>query len=205
MTARESAAVERAVQDVLANGKSQADAARDCGVSYSTLIRAIRRRGIPPIGRRQNHEQRARSTAGELPDPYRFADGSPLLLDAPYFREDCEATVEAEPTRLEHQAPVSTSMAHPSEQTFRTVTPLLRFIRELNEYSLQIDSFVTALASTSGKPRTLTYLYQLAANPNPNPTLRLAHALVEQSNIFGKKFMIQPLTYEDLLIGAVDA
>lgn len=49
---------------------------------------------------------------------------------------------------------------------------------------------------------TVVYLYQLAGDTEPNPRLRLAKALVDASNKWGKKVMAKPLTYEDLLVGA---
>ena len=88
------------------------------------------------------------------------------------------------------------------------VTPLLRFIRALRDAEKVTDTkfleqFLTALTPTNGKKTTKTYLYQLAGNELPNPTLRLAKAIVEQSRVFGPRIDARPLTYEDLLIGCV--
>lgn len=61
--------------------------------------------------------------------------------------------------------------------------------------------FLKSLTSTHGKPTTKVYLYQLAGNTRPNPTLRLAKAIVEQSRVLGPRINQRPLTYEDLLVG----
>jgi len=50
---------------------------------------------------------------------------------------------------------------------------------------------------------TLVYLYQLTGAERPNPTLRLARAIVKESERLSKKLMTEPLTYEDLLEGPV--
>lgn len=76
------------------------------------------------------------------------------------------------------------------------VTPLLRFIRALD--ADQRKAFAAAVGTTEG------YLYQLAAAPVPNPRLRLAKLIVEETKRLGKKVMSAPLTYDDLLVGASD-
>ena len=81
----------------------------------------------------------------------------------------------------------------------------MRFIRELNEYPLELESFVSALERPSGKKRSGGYLYQLASQPHPNPTLKLAKAIVDQSSIYGARFRIASLTYEELLIGTAES
>lgn len=88
------------------------------------------------------------------------------------------------------------------------VTPLLRFIRALKDAEKDtatkfFDQFLAALTPTNGKKTTKTYLYQLAGNELPNPTLRLAKAIVEQSRVFGPRINARPLTYEDLLVGCI--
>lgn len=88
------------------------------------------------------------------------------------------------------------------------VTPLLRFIRALKDAEKEtetkfLDQFLAALAPTNGKKTTRVYLYQLAGNELPNPTLRLAKAIVEQSRVFGPRVNARPLTYEDLLVGCI--
>ena len=88
------------------------------------------------------------------------------------------------------------------------VTPLLRFIRALKDAEKAtetkfFDQFLSALAPTNGKKTTRIYLYQLAGNELPNPTLRLAKAIVEQSRVFGPRVSARPLTYEDLLVGCI--
>lgn len=99
------------------------------------------------------------------------------------------------------------SLSEPPEGR-ELVTPLLRFIRALKDSEKVtatkfLDQFLAALTPTNGKKTTKIYLYQLAGNELPNPTLRLAKALVEQSRVFGPRINARPLTYEDLLIGCV--
>jgi transposase len=73
MAARESAEVRAALADVQA-GMSRNDAAARHGVALSSITRAMRRRELPqlPKGPRP-------SAPASLPEPYRFADGSPLV------------------------------------------------------------------------------------------------------------------------------
>jgi hypothetical protein len=79
----------------------------------------------------------------------------------------------------------------------KRVTPLLRFMRQLD--SEQKKEFANACSTTP------TYLYQLAAQPRPNPTLRMALAAVAFSKqAASKNFGVDPLTLEDLLVGADD-
>lgn len=76
------------------------------------------------------------------------------------------------------------------------ITPLLRFLRALtNEQRV-------ALAEQIGTTRV--YLYHLAAQPAPNPRLRLALDLVEASKPLAAKQMTPPLTLQDLLEGTDD-
>jgi hypothetical protein len=206
MTARESAAVERAAQDVFEHGKSQAEAARTHDISYSSLTRALRRRGIPPLGPNRSSqgspslELSAQANRLESPTPQLSQPSSPI--------ED--STENANGTTWVSRPPRARAATFNHEQVPREkekpqrITPLLRFIRELNEYPLELESFVSALERPSGKKRTGVYLYQLAAQPYPNPTLRLAKAIVDQSSIYGAKFQIESLTYEELLIGSAD-
>lgn len=86
------------------------------------------------------------------------------------------------------------------------VTPLLRFIRALKAAELETGTdyfslFLNSLTTVHGKPTTKIYLYQLAGNAMPNPTLRLAKAIVEQSRVLAPRVNERPLTYEDLLVG----
>jgi hypothetical protein len=79
------------------------------------------------------------------------------------------------------------------------VTPLLRFIRALKAAESETGTdfrslFIKALTATHGKPTTAGYLYQLAGKSLPNPTLRLAKAIVEQSRVFGPRVNERPLT-----------
>ena len=86
------------------------------------------------------------------------------------------------------------------------VPPLLRYIRSLKKAEKETDTpflqkFLDSLTPTHGKQTTKVYLYQLAGDRLPNPTLRLAKAIVEQSRVFAPRINERPLTYEDLLIG----
>lgn len=80
----------------------------------------------------------------------------------------------------------------------KTETPLLRFLRALNPDDRK--AFCEACGTT------LLYLYQIAGKEEPNPTLKLAKALVENSRTWQKKIpkvlKVAPLTYDDLLVGA---
>ena len=98
-------------------------------------------------------------------------------------------------------------MQEPPEGRAR-VPPLLRFIRALKNAEKEtetkfFDQFLAALTPTNGKRTTGHYLYQLAGKDLPNPTLRLAKAIVEQSRVFGPRVNARPLTYEDLLVGCI--
>lgn len=82
----------------------------------------------------------------------------------------------------------------------KTETPLLKYLRALA--SEDREKFAEACGTK------VVYLYQLAGQAAPNPRLRLAKALVEQSETFLKRIprvMRQSaLSYEDLLVGALD-
>ncbi len=73
-------------------------------------------------------------------------------------------------------------------------SPLLRFLRAMPD-----DNCRDVLAEACGTTRL--YLYQLAAQEVPNPRLRLAVALCEQSRIWGAALQVPPLTIEGLLEG----
>ena len=95
-----------------------------------------------------------------------------------------------------------------SPEGMAVTPPLLRFIRALRDAEKETDTgflelFRASLTPTHGKPTTRIYLYQLAGNKLPNPSLRLAKAIVEQSRVFGPRVNARPLTYEDLLIGCI--
>jgi hypothetical protein len=77
------------------------------------------------------------------------------------------------------------------------ITPLLRFLRS---FPRKADRKAFALKVGT----TEQYLYQLAAQPRPNPQLLLALALVRESKLLAKKHMTPPLTLEDLLVGTSD-
>lgn len=74
------------------------------------------------------------------------------------------------------------------------VTPLLRFLRSLTKP--QQEAFAAAVGTTR------VYLYQLAATQHPNPRLQLALAIRNESRVWAKRVMTEPLTLEDLLVGA---
>lgn len=72
-------------------------------------------------------------------------------------------------------------------------TPLLGFLRALTVE--QQNLFAESVGTTR------VYLYQLAAQPHPNPRLRLALNIVQASKLWGKRYMAPPLALEDLLVG----
>lgn len=74
------------------------------------------------------------------------------------------------------------------------ITPLLKFLRALSPE--QREAFASAVGTT------VLYLYQVAAQPSPNPRLQLAKRLVDESKPLAKRAKAEPLTYEDLLVGA---
>ncbi len=73
------------------------------------------------------------------------------------------------------------------------VTPMLRFLRALTKE--QREAFASAVGTTT------LYLYQLAAQVEPNPRLKMALAIREESKRIAKRAMTTPLTLEDLLVG----
>lgn len=74
------------------------------------------------------------------------------------------------------------------------ISPLLAFIRCLTPD--QKKDFVAKVGTT------YVYIHQLATAEAPNPALRLAKAIVEESRRLSKKVGAEPLTYDDLLVGA---
>lgn len=76
------------------------------------------------------------------------------------------------------------------------ITPLLRFLRAMTVD--QRKQFADECETT------MVYLYQLAAQPFPNPRLRLAMALVDASKRWRRKLATEPLTFYDLLVGTAD-
>lgn len=80
------------------------------------------------------------------------------------------------------------------------VTPMLRFLRALSTKD-EKEAFAAAVGTT------YTYLHQLAAQPEPNPRLRLALDIVKESRRLtrpgpkGPRVVAEPLTLEDLLVG----
>jgi hypothetical protein len=73
------------------------------------------------------------------------------------------------------------------------ITPLLRFLRCLTK--TQRKQFAERCGTTE------FYLYQIAAQPAPNPRLKLALAIVAESRKIAPVVMTYPLTLEDLLVG----
>ena len=74
------------------------------------------------------------------------------------------------------------------------VTPMLRFLRALNGVE-EVEAFAAAVGTTRH------YLYQLAAQAEPNPKLKFALAVTAESRRIAKKHGTTPLTLEDLLVG----
>jgi hypothetical protein len=72
-------------------------------------------------------------------------------------------------------------------------TPLLGLLRAMTKD--EQEAFASAVGTTR------VYLYQLAAQKEPNPRLRLSLAIVKESIRLNKKFMSPILRLEDLLIG----
>lgn len=77
-------------------------------------------------------------------------------------------------------------------------TPLLKYLRALAGEDR--EKFAEACGTK------VVYLYQMAGQAVPNPRLRLAKAICEQSTVFLKRIpkvmRQQALTYDDLLVGA---
>jgi DNA-binding XRE family transcriptional regulator len=85
-------------------------------------------------------------------------------------------------------------MATPQRTAMPTkATPMLRFMRAMNKE--EQEAFAAAVGTTR------VYLYQLAAQEEPNPRLRLAVAICKESQRLSKRLMAEPLKVEDLLIG----
>lgn len=70
-------------------------------------------------------------------------------------------------------------------------SPLLQFLRALSPQ--QKKDFVSKCGTT------YVYLHQLATQKRPNPALRLATSIVEESKKLSKRVMHPALTFEDLL------
>lgn len=84
--------------------------------------------------------------------------------------------------------------------------PLLDFIRAIKAHDKDHDTalhekFRLSLEPIYGKPVTNIYLYQMTNKQVPNPTLRLAKAIVEQTRVFAPMIGVRALSYDDLLIG----
>ena len=79
------------------------------------------------------------------------------------------------------------------------LTPLLRFLQAFGHGEVaksQKDRFAEAAGTT------YVYLHQLATQPAPNPRLKLALALVAESERLAGGLMTSPLSPADLLIGS---
>lgn len=72
-------------------------------------------------------------------------------------------------------------------------SPLLQLLRSMDKD--QRLAFAEACNTTE------VYLYQLAAKKEPNPTLRLAKAIHENSWALAKQLKRLGLEYDDLLVG----
>ena len=215
MTARESSAVEKAVEAVLL-GSSVLSAAASFGCSRSSVHRALRRRGQLNRPRTMSEKSQLAAkavAAGELVKDVakRLGMNASGIYRAAHRYQQILRQGEA-PTTAPSRTHVSRPAVHAPEVmplgdpgqpacSDPPVTPLLEFMRTLNEEPERLEEFVASLEGPSGKPRTAMYLYQLAGNRHPNPSLRLAHAIVHQSRQFAIEMGCDPLTYEDLLIG----
>lgn len=73
------------------------------------------------------------------------------------------------------------------------VSPLLGLLRAMTKD--EQEAFASAVGTTR------VYLYQLAAQKEPNPRLRMALAIVKESQRLSKKLMSPVLKIEELLIG----
>jgi len=69
----------------------------------------------------------------------------------------------------------------------------LTFLRALTPE--QREAYASAVGTT------VLYLYQIAAQPAPNPRLQLAKRLVDESQPLARRAKTEPLTYESLLVG----
>lgn len=78
----------------------------------------------------------------------------------------------------------------------KSETPLLRFLRAMGPDTQLKEQFAADCGTT------LVYLYQLAGQAKPNPSLRLAMALREHSERLARELCTQGLSFEDLLVGA---
>lgn len=78
----------------------------------------------------------------------------------------------------------------------KSETPLLRFLRAMGPDTQLKEQFAADCGTT------LLYLYQLAGQAKPNPSLRLAMALRQHSERLGKELRTPGLSFDDLLIGA---
>lgn len=76
-------------------------------------------------------------------------------------------------------------------------TPLLGFLRALTVE--QQKDFADSVGTTR------VYLYQLAAQPAPNPRLKMALAIAEESKKWHRRVMAPVLTLEDLLVGVPES
>lgn len=73
--------------------------------------------------------------------------------------------------------------------------PLLRFMRALDPDAKE------AFAESAGT--SLQYLHQMIGQTAPNPNLKMALAIVAESQRIYRKSGIDPLTLEDLLVGRI--
>jgi hypothetical protein len=73
-------------------------------------------------------------------------------------------------------------------------SPLLEWLRAANPFQRE------ELAQAAGTKTT--YLYQLGASDKPNPSLRMAHAIVVKTAEMSERVKRPGLTYLDLLVPA---
>ena len=184
MSGVESSSVQSAVAAV-SQGMSVLQAAKQFQCAASSIHRALRRRGI-------EHKPMTLT-----PQSIHAAELQRQGLTATQAAEQAGVSLSAA-YRASHRA---TQLRDHPRLTQTETTPLLRFIRALNEVPERLETFVASLELIGGKATSGMYLYQLAGSAKPNPTLRLAAAIVHQSCVFAPKLRIPPLSFEDLLIG----
>lgn len=197
-------------------GSSVVGAAASFGCSRSSVHRALRRRGLPTQLHTLSEKSQLAAKAVATGEPVKEVaerlgmNPSGVYRVAHRYQQILAQgkTIPAAPSNTRISVPLCRSREAPpphepetAAHTDRSVTPLLEFMRMLNEEPERLEDFVASLEGPSGKPRTGMYLYQLAGKPRPNPSLRLAYAIVHQSRYFASQMDCDPLTYEDLLIG----
>jgi hypothetical protein len=94
------------------------------------------------------------------------------------------------------------SPASPPSETRKATkseTPLAQYLRQITQK--QRESLAAAARRETGMSTSVIYLYQMSAHARPNPSLRLATALIEEMRRLEPATGIAPLTFADLLVG----